>query len=158
MPTDGGSRGPGMSTNMKSAPMRKGDGLGANRMDGGHGGGMHAKAGMGHGNARDQMSGSPMKGPSKAGVLKYIRERGSGSKTAPGSGGSAIPTGAAAGQDSPIPTGGEPHKEFNEGNDIPGESREEAAADRCEHCMGTGKKSKYSHSNREMNEPGPKGR
>lgn len=161
MPTDGGSRGPGGGGNTRMPRTYKGDGPGANRTDGPPGGGAgHSAHGMTRGRPGDLHSGSPMRGPSMGGVLKYIRERGSGENTAPGSGGSAIPSGASAGSDSPIPTGGGPHEEFNEGNDMPGESREESAQESsCGHpgcTQHSSKGPKYDQSNKETKQFGHK--
>lgn len=161
MPTDGGARGPGGNNNVKSQTMRRGDGPGANRMDGNPRGGPHARAqGLTGGNAGNLHNGSPNKGPSMGGVLKYIRERGSGEKDAPDSGGSAIPSGKAAGNLSPYPTGGEPLKEHDQGNDVPGQSHDEDEQDEaCSHCgrsgpkMGGAREMKRSQGNKESFEP-----
>ncbi len=101
-------------------------------------------------------NGSPMKGPSMGGVLKYIREHGSGEDKAPGSSEGA----PLAKELSPIPTGGEPIEQKNQGNDVPGESENEMEQE-CGHpgCTQHGKKSsKYSQSNREMKDPPMRGR
>lgn len=160
MPVDGGARGPGGNKNAVKPRTFKGDGPGANRNDGPPSGGSHFKAqGLGHGKADDLRNGSPNKGPSMGGVLKYIREHGSGEKTAGGSGDGA-PLG---GPKSPIPTGGEPLPQKSQGNDDPGESEDEMdqeGGSSCGHpgCTSHGKKSlKYSKSNKELNEPSPKG-
>lgn len=160
MPVDGGARGPGGNSNVKNPRTFKGDGLGANRKDGPPAGGMHPTAqGLGRGKADDLHNGSPMKGPSMGGILKYIRQHGSGEDKAPGSGEGA-PIG---GPKSPIPTGGDPIKEHDEGNDIPGESEDEMdqeGGSSCGHpgCTAHGKKAnKYSQSNKEMKQPSMKG-
>jgi hypothetical protein len=140
--------------------MRKGDGPGANRMDGNPAGRPHAKAqGLTGGRPDDLQNGSPNRGPSMGGILKYIRERGSGERSAPDSGGSATPSGASAGNISPYPTGGEPLKEHDQGNDVPGESSDEDEQDEpCMHCGRSGPKGaagelKRSQGNKESYEP-----
>lgn len=169
MPVDGGARGPGRGGNSNVSPEKhfKRDGPGSNLMDGpsmGRKG--HQAAGMTRGEVGDMRSGSPMQGPSAkpsmAGVLKYIRERGTGEKKPSNS---EEPLKAASSAmdkvHSPYPTGGEPLPEHDQGNDSPGESEdEEEQESSCGHpgCTAHGKKQmKYSQSNRERLEPSSKG-
>lgn len=159
MPTDGHSRGPsGSRGNSKPVPTRKMSGPGANLNDGGRAGAPGAHAAMRHGPPNDTTDRSPMKGPSMGGVLKYIKERGSGEKAA-GDQMSGAMKGGEGEYESPYPTGGNPRETFDEGHDLPAESRQEmdADAESCAHCAGTGKKKKggvpYNQSNHEMGEP-----
>lgn len=139
MPVNGGPRGPGGNSNVKKAPDRSGMGPAADRMDGGHAGGSHPT--------------TSKSGPSMGGVLRYIRESGSAEKTA------AVPSGSQGKEEyeSPYPTGGNPYNEYDDGDDIPGESKEEAARERCSECGRPHDKDRGSQGNKEMREPQRKG-
>jgi hypothetical protein len=173
MPVDGGARGPGHNSNVRKEKHFKRDGPSSNIQDGPSSGGEgHLAKGMTRGIPSDMLNGSPMKGPSSApsmgGVLKYIRERGTGVKgpsSATGPDNTGFPTGESAGHLSPYPTGGSPHKQTDQGHDIPGESHEEEEQEggdgaSCGHpgCTAHGGKSlKYSKGNKETKEPSMKG-
>lgn len=160
MPVDGGARGPGGgNSNVKHSKMFKRDGPSSNVTDGPSTGGRGTSAaGAGRGRPDDMRNGSPMKGPSMAGVLKYIRERGTGEDKAPGS--SDAKSSPIDRETSPYPTGGEPLPQKDQGHDVPGESHlEEEEEGDCGHpgCTKHASKARYGQSNRESKQPGMKG-
>lgn len=123
-------------------PARKGQGPGANRSDGGTSGGRGTPApgySAKRGENKDLHNDSPMRGPSMAGVIKYIQNRTSSGKGGPGEQAQS-PTSKMDRMDSPIATGGAPTDEGDEGNTVPGESHNEAQQEApCKTCGHTKK-------------------